>query len=65
MGRRALGNADQAIVFVNLGEIVESVNIDCKLVDVETGLLIAAPRETYPDFEILLDNLSPLIRQLK
>ncbi|MDY7027761.1 MAG: hypothetical protein SVR04_05650 [Spirochaetota bacterium] len=57
--------AAQAIVFVNLGEIGESVNIDCKLVDVETGLLIAAFRETYPDFEILLDNLSPLIRQLK
>ncbi|MGC9312784.1 MAG: BMP family ABC transporter substrate-binding protein [Sediminispirochaetaceae bacterium] len=57
--------AAQAIVFVNLGGIGESVNIDCKLVDVETGLLIAASRETYPDFEILLDNLYPLIRQLK
>ncbi len=57
--------AAEAIVFVNLGGIGESVNIDCKLVDVETGLLIAASRNTYPDFEILLDNLLPLIRQLK
>ena len=57
--------AAEAIVFVNLGGIGESVNIDCKLVDVETGLLIAASRETYPDFEILLDNLLPLMRQLK
>lgn len=57
--------AAEAIVFVNLGTIGESVNIDCKMVDVETGLLKAASRESYPSFEVLLDNLSPLIEKFR
>jgi len=56
--------AAEAIVFVNIGEVGERVNIDCKLVDVETGLMIAAARETYTNFENVLDNLAPLIREL-
>ena len=54
----------EAIVFVNLGEIGDKVNVDCKLVDVETGLLIAAARETYPDFESVLDSLGSLVADL-
>ena len=54
----------EAIIFVNLGEIGDKVNVDCKLVDVETGLLIAAARETYPDFESVLDNLGSLVANL-
>ena len=54
----------EAIVFVNLGEIGDKVNVDCKLVDVETGLLIAAARETYPNFESVLSGLGPLVADL-
>ena len=54
----------KAIVFVNLGEIGDKVNMDCKIVDVETGLLIAAARGTYPDFESVLDNLGVLVANL-
>ena len=42
--------AAEAIVFVTLGQLEDAVSLDCKLVDVETGLTIGAARETYPDF---------------
>lgn len=56
--------AAEAIVFVNLGKIGESVNVDCKLVDVETGLMISAARNTYPDFKGALDGTAELVRDL-
>lgn len=54
----------EAIVFVNLGEIGDRVNVDCKLVDVETGLMIGAARETYSDYESVLDGLGSLVVDL-
>ncbi len=54
----------EAIVFVNLGEIGGKVNVDCKLVDVETGLMIGAARETYSDYESVLDGLGSLVAEL-
>jgi hypothetical protein len=56
--------AAEAIVFVNMGEIGEKVNVDCKLVEVETGLMIAAARESYPDFESVLEGLGSLVMEL-
>lgn len=56
--------AAEAIVLANLGELGTKVNLDCKLVDVETGLMIGAVRRTYENFESALENLSPLVREL-
>ena len=38
--------------------------MDCKLVDVETGLMIGAARETYSDYESVLDGLGSLVADL-
>lgn len=56
--------AAEAIVFVSVGDIAGQVNIDCKLVDVETGLTIAASRESYADFQKLFENLDDIVGAL-
>jgi len=56
--------AAEAVVFVNIGDVGQSINVDCKLVDVETGLMISAARDVYNDFENVLDDAGSLVRSL-
>ena len=56
--------AAEAIVFVNRGSLAGKVNVDCKLVDVETGLIAGDVRKTYPDFETVLNNPDTLVKNL-
>jgi basic membrane protein A len=56
--------AAEAIVFVKLAEIGDKINLDCKLVMVETGLAAAAVRAIYTGMDALLEDLPSVIRQL-
>ena len=56
--------AADAIVFINLSRINERIHLDCKLVDVETGLTVEAFSETYPDLETMLDNTESVINAM-
>ncbi len=53
--------AAKAIVFVNLSTLGESLNLDCKLVAVETGLALSAVRKTYPGVEAAVDDLGAIV----
>ncbi len=53
--------AAQAVVFVSLEQVGEEFSLDCKLVDVETGLSLGAARNSYPDFENALNSIGLLL----
>lgn len=53
--------AAKAIVFVHLSSLEKTLNLDCKLVAVETGLTLSAVRQTYPSVEAAVEDLGTIV----